>query len=66
VEAAWVRALRALERAERFDAWDFAQAAKVSRRSAQRHLARLLGDRRIVRAGAGRATRYRVNPDSLP
>jgi transcriptional regulator with GAF, ATPase, and Fis domain len=66
VEAAWVRALRALERAERFDAWDFAQAAKVSRRSAQRHLARLLRDRRIVRAGAGRATRYRVNPDSLP
>lgn len=57
-EAAWARALRTLERKQRFGAWDFAKAAELSRRSAQRHIARLLREGRIVRMGAGRATRY--------
>jgi len=57
---AWARALRTLERMKRFGAWDFAKAAELSRRSAQRHIARLLREGRIVRIGAGRATRYGV------
>jgi len=61
MEQAWSRALRALERMGQFGAWDFAQAAGLSRRSAQRHLARLLGDGRIIRLGAGRATRYAIS-----
>jgi transcriptional regulator of acetoin/glycerol metabolism len=61
-QAAWTRALRALERMKRFGAWDFAKAAELSRRSAQRHIARLLREGRIVRVGAGRATRYGLRP----
>ena len=58
LDAAWQRALRALEGTRDFGAWDFARAAELSRRSAQRHLARLLRDGRIARLGAGRTTRY--------
>jgi DNA-binding NtrC family response regulator len=57
-QAAWTRALRALERMKQFGAWDFAKAADLSRRSAQRHIARLLREGKIVRLGAGRATQY--------
>jgi transcriptional regulator with GAF, ATPase, and Fis domain len=63
LEAAWGRALRNLERMGSFGAVDFAQAAELSRRSAQRHIVRLLRERRIIRVGAGRATRYRFGPD---
>jgi len=66
IEQAWNRALAALQRMGHFGAWDFAQATGVSRRSAQRHLARLLGEGRIVRVGAGRATRYAISRDALP
>ncbi|HEX5137782.1 MAG TPA: sigma 54-interacting transcriptional regulator [Planctomycetota bacterium] len=59
-DAAWMRALRTLERMNRFGTWDFAQAADLSRRSAQRQIARLLREGRIVRIGAGRATRYGI------
>jgi transcriptional regulator with PAS, ATPase and Fis domain len=64
MEAAWTRALRTLERMRGFSAWDLAQAAQVSRRSAQRQIARLLREGRIVRLGAGRATQYRVDPNA--
>jgi transcriptional regulator with GAF, ATPase, and Fis domain len=57
----WTRALRELERMKRFGAWDFAKAADLSRRSAQRHIARLLREGRIVRIGSGRATRYGIS-----
>jgi transcriptional regulator with GAF, ATPase, and Fis domain len=57
-QAGWERALRMLERKEMFAAWDLAQAADLSRRSAQRYLARLLHEGRVFRVGAGRATRY--------
>jgi len=63
LDSAWGRALRSLERVGKFGASDFAQAAALSRRSAQRHIAQLLQDGRIVRVGAGRATRYRVGAD---
>jgi len=43
-----------------FDAWEFAKIAGVSRRSAQRYLARLMRQGHIARLGAGRATRYRL------
>jgi transcriptional regulator with AAA-type ATPase domain len=60
LQAAWGRALSTLERKAGFGAWDFAKAAELSRRSAQRHIAQLLRDGRIARVGAGRTTRYRV------
>ncbi|MHC5033000.1 MAG: sigma 54-interacting transcriptional regulator [Planctomycetota bacterium] len=55
---AWSRAASELATMPFFGAWEFARAAQVSRRSAQRHLARLLKQGRITRLGAGRATRY--------
>jgi transcriptional regulator with GAF, ATPase, and Fis domain len=60
LDAAWGRALRTLERMGSFGAWDFAQAADLSRRSAQRHIGQLLRDGRITRLGAGRASRYKL------
>ncbi|MHC4550016.1 MAG: sigma 54-interacting transcriptional regulator [Planctomycetota bacterium] len=57
---AWARASETLETMPHFGAWDFARAACVSRRSAQRYLARLLNLGTIARVGAGRATRYRI------
>ena len=60
LDAAWARALRTLEGMGRFGAWDFARAAELSRRSAQRYVAQLLRDGRIVRVGAGRTTRYSI------
>jgi hypothetical protein len=57
-EVVWGRVLRELEQGKMFGAWDFAKAADLSRRSAQRHIARLLGEGKIVRKGAGRATQY--------
>jgi response regulator of citrate/malate metabolism len=53
-------AVEALREMEDFGAWDFAAAAGISRRSAQRYLSRLLVTKRVIRLGAGRATRYRV------
>jgi transcriptional regulator of acetoin/glycerol metabolism len=58
LDAAWRRALKTLEKMGRFGAWDFARAAGLSRRSAQRYVVQLVGAGRIVRVGAGRATRY--------
>jgi transcriptional regulator with GAF, ATPase, and Fis domain len=55
-----IRASRALMGLPHFGAWEFARAAGVSRRSAQRHLARLLRLGHLVRLGAGRATRYKI------
>jgi transcriptional regulator with AAA-type ATPase domain len=57
---ALIRASRALAAMPHFGAWEFARAAGISRRSAQRHLARLLRLGQLVRLGAGRATRYRI------
>jgi transcriptional regulator with PAS, ATPase and Fis domain len=59
-EAALARALEELDALPDFGARDFARAAAVSRRSAQRFLAELLRARRVARSGAGRATRYRL------
>jgi two-component system response regulator HydG/two-component system response regulator AtoC len=60
LDAAWGRALKTIEKMGRFGAWDFARAAGLSRRSAQRYVVQLVGDGRIVRVGAGRATRYSI------
>lgn len=57
---AWSRAVSDLAAMPFFGAWEFAKAAQVSRRSAQRHLARLVKQGLITRLGAGRATRYVV------
>ncbi|MHC4959176.1 MAG: sigma-54-dependent transcriptional regulator [Planctomycetota bacterium] len=46
-----------------FTANDLAAAAGTSRRSAQRHLALLLNVGRVVRIGAGKATRYHLSAD---
>jgi DNA-binding NtrC family response regulator len=59
-ESAWRGAVEALGEMEEFAAWDFSRIARVSRRSAQRFLARLVTLGRIEKLGAGRATRYRV------
>jgi hypothetical protein len=59
-DAALMRASRALGGMPHFGAWEFARASGVSRRSAQRHLARLLRLGHLVRLGAGRATRYKI------
>jgi len=57
---AWSRAITELATMPFFGAWEFARAAQVSRRSAQRHLARLLEQGNITRLGAGRSTRYAI------
>lgn len=58
--AAWRRARSTLAELDDFGALEFSLAAGVSRRSAQRYLARLWGIKKVVRLGAGRATRYRA------
>jgi transcriptional regulator with AAA-type ATPase domain len=55
---AWRRARRQLQQLPAFCASDFARVATVSRRSAQRYLARLVAQGTITRVGAGRGTRY--------
>jgi DNA-binding NtrC family response regulator len=66
LDVAWYRAIGALEPAQRFGAVEYARAAQISRRTAQRHLARLLGEGRIVRVGAGRATSYELGASARP
>ncbi|MGH7713266.1 MAG: sigma 54-interacting transcriptional regulator, partial [Gemmatimonadaceae bacterium] len=62
-EAAYLRVASMLEAAgPDFEAGDFARAAGISKRSAQRHLAQLLGDGILIRCGAGRCTRYALAP----
>jgi len=59
-EAACLRAIDHFAHGKLFGVGEFAEAAGVSRRSAQRHLAALVRSERIVRQGAGRSTQYRV------
>jgi transcriptional regulator of acetoin/glycerol metabolism len=63
-EVAWNRVVGRLEPLKKFGAMEFAQAGNVSLRSAQRHLARLVREGRIIRIGAGRATFYKLGPDA--
>jgi DNA-binding NtrC family response regulator len=56
----WRGVLAKLRSRDRFAASDFARLASVSRRSAQRHLAKLVECGLVSRSGAGKSTRYRV------
>jgi two-component system response regulator HupR/HoxA len=64
--AAWNLAIGRLEQRKTFGVAEFAEAAKLSKRSAQRHIARLLREGYILRVGAGRATCYEVQRDRHP
>jgi len=56
----WDVVQRQLQGGAEFDAVTYASLAGMSRRSAQRHLSWLLKRGRVVRLGAGRATKYRA------
>jgi sigma-54-dependent transcriptional regulator len=61
-----IRASKALMEMPHFGAWEYARATGVSRRSAQRHLSRLLRLGHLTRLGAGRATRYKIRARPHP